>query len=76
MNALMTIINLIPALVAAIRAIEDAVPGAGQGEQKLAAVRGVLESVDSGYSALWPKLAPVVAVLVALFNKTATFKSV
>lgn len=75
MNVLMTIINLIPALIAAIKAIEAAVPGSGKGEEKLAAVRGILESVDASYGALWPKIQSVVAVLVALFNKTGAMPS-
>ena len=70
---LMTIINIIPALIAAIKAIEAAVPGAGKGEEKLAAVRGILESVDASYAALWPKLQPIVGILVNLFNKTKAF---
>jgi hypothetical protein len=70
MNVLMTIINLIPALIAAIKAIEAAVPGSGKGEEKLAAVRGILEAVDASYASLWPKIQTVVSVLVALFNKT------
>ena len=70
MNVLMTIINLIPALIAAIKAIEAAVPGTGKGEEKLIAVRGILESIDGSYSSLWPKIQPIVNVLVNLFNKT------
>jgi len=73
MNTLMTIINLVPALIAAIKAIEDAIPGAGKGEEKLAAVRGILEAADAAYADLWPKLSPIVAVLVRLFNKTGVF---
>jgi hypothetical protein len=71
----MTIINLIPALIAAIKAIEQAIPGAGQGEAKLAAVRGILESVDSAYVDLWPKLQAIVGVLVRLMNKTGEFQT-
>jgi hypothetical protein len=71
----MTIINLIPALIAAIKAIEQAIPGAGQGENKLAAVRGILESVDSAYADLWPKLQPIVGILVRLFNKSGEFQT-
>jgi hypothetical protein len=75
MNTLMTIINLIPALIAAIKAIEQAIPGVGQGENKLAAVRGILESVDAAYVDLWPKLQAIVGVLVRLMNKTGEFQT-
>ena len=46
MNTVVMILQLLPALITAIKAIEDAIPGSGQGEQKLAAVRAILEAVD------------------------------
>jgi len=75
MQAIITIVQLLPALIAAIKAIEEAIPGAGQGEAKLAAVRGIIEAVDTGYKNLWPQIQPVIGVLVGLFNKTGAFKA-
>lgn len=75
MQTLILIAQLLPALIAAIKAIEEAIPGAGQGEAKLAAVRGIIEAVDTGYKNLWPQIQPVIAVLVGLFNKTGAFKA-
>lgn len=75
MQTLILIAQLLPALIAAIKAIEEAIPGAGQGEAKLAAVRGIIEAVDTGYKNLWPQIQPVIGVLVALFNKTGAFKA-
>jgi len=75
MQTLIFIAQLLPALIAAIKAIEEAVPGAGQGEAKLAAVRGIIEAVDTGYKNLWPQIQPVIGVLVGLFNKTGAFKA-
>ena len=49
MQAIITIVQLLPALIAAIKAIEEAIPGQGQGEAKLAAVRGIIEAVDAAY---------------------------
>ena len=74
MNTVMIILQLIPALITAIKAIEEAIPGAGQGEQKLAAVRGILEAVDGSIAKLWPTISQVIGVLVGLMNKTGTFK--
>jgi hypothetical protein len=68
------ILQLIPALIATIRAIEEAIPGEGMGEQKLAAVRGILEAAEAGSLAIWPALEKVIAVLVATFNATGVFK--
>lgn len=75
MNTVIAILQLLPALITAIKAIEDAIPGAGQGEQKLAAVRAILEAVDSGVAKLWPQISSVIGVLVGLFNKVGTFKT-
>lgn len=75
MQAIIIIAQLLPALIAAIKAIEEAIPGAGQGEAKLAAVRGIIEAVDTGYKNLWPQIQPVIGVLVGLFNKTGAFKA-
>ena len=75
MQTLLTIAQLLPAIIAAIKAIEEAIPGSGQGEAKLAAVRGIIEAVDASYKSLWPQLQPIIGVLVALFNKTGAFKA-
>jgi hypothetical protein len=75
MQTLLIIAQLLPALIAAIKAIEEAIPGSGQGEAKLAAVRGIIEAVDASYKSLWPQLQPIIGVLVGLFNKTGAFKA-
>ncbi len=75
MNTVIMILQLIPALIAALRAIEDAIPGSGKGEEKLAAVRSILEAVDSGATKYWPQIQSVIGVLVGLFNKTGAFKT-
>lgn len=75
MNTVVIILQLIPALIGAMRAIEDAIPGAGKGEEKLAAVRQILEAVDSGATKYWPQIQPVIGILVGLFNKTGAFKT-
>lgn len=67
------ILNLLPAIITAIKAIEEAIPGQGKGEQKLAAVREIIEAVSSQAGALWPQIQTVIGILVNLFNKTGTF---
>lgn len=71
MNVLIQIVQLVPVLINAIKAIEEAIPGKGAGEAKLAAIRGILEQADASYNEIWPKLQGVIGVLVALFNATA-----
>ena len=67
------LLQLLPAIITAIKAIEDAIPGKGQGEAKLAAIREILESVSGQVSTLWPFIEKAISVLVSLFNKTGTF---
>ena len=74
MNAIVTIFQLLPAIIVAMKAIEDAIPGSGKGEEKLAALRQMLEAIDGGIAKLWPQIQPVIGVLVNLFNSTGAFK--
>ena len=74
MGNIVIILQLLPALITALKAIEEAIPGSGQGEQKLAAVRGMLEVIDGSISNLWPQISGVIGVMVNLFNATGVFK--
>ena len=67
------ILNLLPALITAMKAIEEAVPGQGQGEQKLAAIRAILEGANTQIGSYWPLIEKTVGILVGLFNKTGAF---
>ena len=67
------LLQLLPAIITAIKAIEEAIPGKGQGEAKLAAIREILESVSGQVSTLWPFIEKAISVLISLFNKTGTF---
>ena len=68
MDKVMLILKLLPAIVAGIKALEEAIPGQGKGEQKLAALREILELADSTVSSAWPQIASVVAILVKTMN--------
>lgn len=74
------IVSLLPSIIAAIKSIEEAIPGDGKGEQKLVAVRGILESAyklvpaaNSPFDAIWPALQGTIGALVNVFNKTDSF---
>lgn len=73
MDKIIAILRLLPAIIEAIKALEAAIPGSGQGEAKLAALRGILEAADSTITNLWPTIERVVGVVVGLFNKTGAF---
>ena len=68
-----SLLQLLPAIITAIKAIEEAIPGKGQGEMKLAAIREILESVSGQVTTLWPFIEKTISVLVGLFNKTGVF---
>jgi hypothetical protein len=78
MNSVIAIIvamlQLIPALITALKAIEEAIPGEGKGEAKLTAVRGIIEASHEKALTYWPAIEKVIGVLVATFNKTGIFQ--
>lgn len=74
MEKLMLVLKMLPVIIAAIKAIEEAIPGNGKGEQKLAMLRQILELADGTITNLWPTIESVVKVLVKTFNDTGVFK--
>ncbi len=74
MEKLFTVLKLLPAIIAAIRAMEEALPGVGRGEQKLAAVREIMESLDVGVANIWPQISGVIAIIVKLMNANGGVK--
>jgi len=76
-----TLVSLLPLLIEAIKAVEEAIPGKGAGEAKLAAVRAMLEASyavanDLGltFAELWPAIEKTVAGLVGALNTAGVFK--
>ena len=70
----MLVLKMLPVIIAAIKAIEEAIPGNGQGEQKLAMLRQILELADGTIPNIWPTIEGLVKVLVKTFNDTGVFK--
>jgi len=69
------VLMLLPVLISAIKSIEEAIPGEGKGEQKLAQIRSILEVAHSGMSKsivsfedIWPTLEVAISSLVSTFN--------
>lgn len=67
------VLKLLPAIIVAIKAIEEAIPGNGQGEQKLAAIRAIMKAANNNLGTLWPLIQTTIGILVGLFNKTGAF---
>lgn len=70
----LAILQYLPAIITIMKEIENAIPGQGQGEAKLAAVREFLELIDDKFKTNGPQIAAVVGWLANLFNKTGVFK--
>jgi hypothetical protein len=68
------ILNLIPAIIAAMKALEEAVPGKDLGGEKSAAIKAILEATNSQIAVYWPMIQKGIDILAAFFNKTGTFQ--
>lgn len=73
LTSVTTVLQLLPSIITAIRAIEDAIPGKGKGEMKLAAIREILEAASGQMALFWPLIEKAIGVLVSLFNTTGVF---
>ena len=83
MNSLLIILKLFPLILAAVQAVEQAVPLPGQGNKKLGLVLDVLKSAYDGSTDLakqfsWDKLVavvvPMIAKIVDLHNALGLFQ--
>jgi hypothetical protein len=75
------VVQLLPMLIQAIQTVEAAVPQSGQGAQKIAAVKSILQSawttgqaVAVPFEQAWPALQGTISALVSLFNSAGSFK--
>lgn len=73
MEKILAVAKLLPVLIQIMKSIEEAIPGQSKGEAKLAAVRGIMETVDGAVAELWPTVEKVIGVLVKVFNSTGVF---
>jgi hypothetical protein len=83
MNTLLIILKIFPLLLAAIQAVEQAIPLPGQGNKKLELVLDVLKSAydasaDLSKQFTWDKLVavvvPMIAKIVDLHNALGLFQ--
>jgi len=81
-ETLKLLVTILPVLIDLIKHVEDAIPGKGTGEQKLALVRAALEQAYTyatpapNFEAIWPVLQKVIMSTVSVFNTTGVFKAV
>jgi len=84
MNTLFAILKLLPLVLTAVKAVEEAIPLPGQGKKKLDLVLDILRTAyDSGTEVArefsWEKLVtivvPMIARIVDLHNELGLFKT-
>ncbi|MEK7995206.1 MAG: hypothetical protein AAB403_15485 [Planctomycetota bacterium] len=83
MNTLLTVLKLLPAVLAAVKAVEEAIPLPGQGNKKLELVLDVLKSAYDGstdlakqfsFEKLVALVVPMIAKIVDLHNALGLFQ--
>jgi hypothetical protein len=82
MTTLIAVLRLLPVVLAAVRAVEEAVPMPGQGKKKLDLILDILKTAHDGGSDLakdfsWDKLVglvvPMIGKIVELHNELGLF---
>ena len=81
LSILKLVVQLLPMIIDAVKAVEAAIPAAGQGSAKLEAVKSLVTSVadiagDVDSKNLSSALDKAISLVVTLFNKTGVFKKV
>ncbi len=67
------ILNLVPALITAMKSFEEAIPVSGYGDQKSEAIREILVATNDKIDVYWPVIQKTINVLAGFFNKTGVF---
>lgn len=66
-------LSLLPAIIRAVKEIEEVFPESGMGSVKLRLIREVLESTVDGISTIWPTIQRIIALVVKVFNESEVF---
>ncbi len=74
MKTLLMVIQMLPALFAGVRSIEEAVPAPKSGAEKAAFLLGLVGDVVADSAELSPLLERIIARIVALFKATGVFQ--
>lgn len=75
MQTLLQILNLLPAIITTVRAVETALPAPSAGNAKLNMVLGLLQTTGEVADGLLPEIAKAVGVIVTAFNAAGIFQS-
>lgn len=74
MDKVIRLLQLLPAIFTAVKAIEEALPQEGAGRDKLEMLRTIMESAYPAVVDLWSAIEKTVAVIVGVFNAKGIFQ--
>ena len=69
------VLQLIPAIIKAMTALEEALPNENIGPLKLGIIKETLLSINEKSAEIWPTLEKVISTIVSVFNKVGIFKT-
>jgi len=71
---IMTVLSLFPAIIAAVKSVEEAIPGSGNGKAKLDIILNSVLAIGEAAKSMVPIITSVIGVVVAGFNAAGVFK--
>jgi len=78
MEDALTVVKLIPVVIAAVKSIEEFLPVSGAGKQKMDLVMSTVQEAFDSVTSAWPTIQPIleklIAGLVSLANAFGVFK--
>lgn len=75
MQKLIQMLTMLPALLQAVRAAEDAIPIPKAGQEKLALILGIVDDVAEVTEDIKPIIARIISRIVSLFNSLGLFRT-
>jgi hypothetical protein len=74
MKSIIAVLQLLPAIIAAVRTVEEAIPLPGQGKAKLDLIIGIIQDTGEDVGAILPLITKTIARIVGTFNAIGIFK--
>lgn len=74
LQTIIAILSLIPTLISAVRAIEEAIPMSGQGKAKTEMVLQIVEATGEGAKEMLPVVQKAIGIVVGTLNSVGVFK--
>jgi len=74
LTKIMTILSLMPTVIAAVKSVEEAIPGTGNGKTKLSMILDSIMAVSKEAESLIPLVTSMIGIIVSGLNATGVFK--